>query len=68
MTCKTECTQFDLAMELLIDNGFGGIAETVGLLMNTATQIERSRHLISQVKTLAEARKNLDTSNVTGCR
>ena len=45
MTCKTECTQFELAMELLIDNGFEGIAETVGLLMNTAMQIERSRHL-----------------------
>ncbi|MBT8334624.1 MAG: IS256 family transposase [Deltaproteobacteria bacterium] len=45
MTCKTECTQFDLAMELLIENGFEGLAETVGLLMNTAMQIERSKHL-----------------------
>ena len=45
MTCKTECTQFDLAMELLIDKGFDGIAETFGLLMNSAMQIERSRHL-----------------------
>ena len=33
MTCKAECTQFALAMELLIDNGFNGIAETLGLLM-----------------------------------
>ena len=24
MTCSTECTQFDLAMELLIENGFEG--------------------------------------------
>lgn len=45
MTCNTECTQFDLAMELLIENGFEGLAETVGLLMNTAMQVERSRHL-----------------------
>ncbi len=45
MTCSSECTQFDLAMELLIKNGFGGIAESVGLLMNTAMKLERSRHL-----------------------
>jgi hypothetical protein len=45
MTCSSECTQFDLAMELLIENGFDGIAETVGLLMNTAMKLERSRHL-----------------------
>jgi transposase-like protein len=45
MTCKTECTQFDLAMELLIENGFDGIAESVGVLMNTAMKLERSRHL-----------------------
>jgi hypothetical protein len=36
MTCNTECTQFDLAMELLIDSGFDGIAKAVGVLMNTA--------------------------------
>jgi putative transposase len=45
MTCSTENTQFDLAMELLIENGFDGIAEAVSLLMNTAMQIERSRYL-----------------------
>lgn len=45
MTCDTECTQFNLAMELLIEHGFDGIADAVGLLMNTAMQIERSRHL-----------------------
>jgi len=27
MTCKIECTQFELAMELLIENGFDGIAD-----------------------------------------
>jgi putative transposase len=45
MTCSTENNQFDLAMELLIDNGFDGIAEAVSLLMNTAMKIERSRYL-----------------------
>ena len=45
MTCKDECTQFDLAMELLIENGFDGIADAVGVLMNTAMKLERSRHL-----------------------
>ncbi len=45
MTCSLECTQFDLAMELLIENGFDGIAKTVGMLMNTAMKPERSRHL-----------------------
>ena len=45
MTCSSECTQFDLAMELLIENGFDGIAEAVGMLMNTAMKLERSRHL-----------------------
>ena len=45
MTCSAECTQFDLAMELLIENGFDGIAEAVGVLMNTAMKLERSRHL-----------------------
>lgn len=45
MTCQQDCSQFDLAMELLIDNGFGNVADVVGILMNTAMQIERSRHL-----------------------
>ena len=45
MTCNTDSTQFDLAMELLIENGFDSIAETIGVLMNTAMQIERTRHL-----------------------
>lgn len=45
MTCSTDSTQFDLAMELLIENGFDGIADTIGVLMNSAMQIERTRHL-----------------------
>ncbi len=28
MTCNTDSTQFDPAMELLINNGFDGIADT----------------------------------------
>jgi putative transposase len=45
MTCTTECTQFDLAMELLIEHGFEGIADCIAILMNSAMQLERSRHL-----------------------
>jgi hypothetical protein len=45
MTCEADCSQFDLAMELLITNGFGNVAEVVGILINSAMQIERSRHL-----------------------
>ena len=35
MTCYSECTQFDLAMELLIENG----AEAVGLLMKHCDEV-----------------------------
>lgn len=45
MTCHIENNQFDLAMELLIENGFNGIADAVSILMNTAMKIERSRYL-----------------------
>lgn len=45
MTCHIENNHFDLAMELLIENGFDGVADAVSLLMNTAMQIERSRYL-----------------------
>jgi putative transposase len=45
MTCHPDSTQFDVAMELLILNGFDGIADTLTTLMNAAMQIERSRHL-----------------------
>jgi hypothetical protein len=27
MTCQEDCSQFDLAMELLITNSFGNVAE-----------------------------------------
>ncbi len=45
MTYSKECTQFNLAMELLIEHGFEGIADCVAILMNSAMQLERSRHL-----------------------
>ena len=45
MTCRIENNHFDLAMELLIENGFDGVADAVSLLMNTAMQVERSRYL-----------------------
>ncbi len=34
MTCKTKDTQFELAMELLIENGFDGIASAMTILLN----------------------------------
>ncbi len=45
MTCNIENNQFDSAMELLIANGFNGIADAVSILMSNAMQIERSRYL-----------------------
>lgn len=45
MIRNTENTQFDSVMELLIVNGFNGIADAVSILMNTAIKIERSRYL-----------------------
>lgn len=45
MTCHIENSHFDLAMELLIENGFDGAADAVSLLMNTAMQIERFHYL-----------------------
>ena len=45
MACHKENNHFDLPMELLIENGFDGVADAVSLLMNTAMQIERSRYL-----------------------
>ncbi len=45
MTCSTQYTQYDLAMEFLIEHGFEGIAESIAILMNSAMQLERSRHL-----------------------
>ena len=45
MTCQIENTQFDFAMELLIQNGLDGIADSITIMMNSAMQIERSRYL-----------------------
>lgn len=45
MTCQTEDTPVDQAMEHLIEYGFDGVAEAIGLLLNTAMQIERNRYL-----------------------
>lgn len=45
MTCQIENTQFDFAMELLIQNGLDGIADSIAIMMNSAMQIERSRYL-----------------------
>ena len=45
MTCCTESTPFDQAMELLIENGFNGVADTIGIMMNAAMKIERARFL-----------------------
>jgi hypothetical protein len=42
MTCRTECTQFYLVMELLIEICLDGIADAIGLLENTAMVIEKS--------------------------
>ena len=45
MTCQIKNTQFDFAMELLIQNGLDGIADSIAIMMNSAMQIERSRYL-----------------------
>jgi putative transposase len=58
MTCQNDCSQFELAMELLIANGFESIADTIGILMNTAMQIERSRHLQANPYERTETRRD----------
>jgi len=45
MTHETENTQFDMVMELLINNGFDGMAETMRIMMDSAMKIERGRYL-----------------------
>ena len=57
MTCRIENNHFDLAMELLIENGFAGVADAVSLLMNTAMQIERSRYLQAEPYERTEQRQ-----------
>ncbi len=42
MTCRTECTQFYLVMELLIQICLDEIADAIGLLKNTAMPIAKS--------------------------
>jgi putative transposase len=58
MTCLVENNQFDLAMELLIENGFNGIADAVSILMNTAMKIERSRYLQAEPYERTEQRQS----------
>ena len=36
MTYNIKNTQFELAMELLIDNGFDGVADAIAIMMNGA--------------------------------
>ncbi len=45
MTCQTQDTQFELAMELLIEHGFDGVASAMTILLNAAMRLERSRYL-----------------------
>ncbi len=56
MTCQQDCSQFDLAMELLIDNGFDNVADEVGILMNTAMQTKRSSHLTTFTNEKSQAK------------
>lgn len=58
MTCHIENNQFDSAMELLIENGFNGIADAVAILMNTAMKIERSRYLKAEPYERTEQRQS----------
>jgi transposase-like protein len=58
MACNIENNQFDSAMELLIANGFNGIAEAVSILMNSAMQIERSRYLKAEPYERTEQRQS----------
>ena len=55
MACHKENNHFDLAMELLIENG---VADAVSLLMNTAMQIERSRYLQAEPYERTERRQS----------
>jgi transposase-like protein len=45
MTYETERTPFDMAMELLINNGLNGMADTMKILMDSAMKIEQGRYL-----------------------
>lgn len=58
MTNQTEDNSVDYAMEHLIEHGFDGVAEAVGLLLNTAMQIERSRYLGAEPYERSDSRKS----------
>jgi transposase-like protein len=45
-------------MELLIENGFNGIADSISVLMNTAMKIERSRYLQAEPYERTEHRQS----------
>ena len=45
MTCYTAGTPFEQAIKLLIENGFNGVADTIGIMMNAAMKIELARFL-----------------------
>ncbi len=54
---RSQYTQYDLTMELLIEHGFEGIAESIAILMNPAMQFEQSRHLNAAPYERSELRK-----------
>ena len=45
MTYESESTPFDMAMELLINDGLDGMADTIKILMVSAMKIERGGYL-----------------------
>ncbi|MGE4286844.1 MAG: hypothetical protein AB7F23_09620 [Phycisphaerae bacterium] len=45
MTHQQYCNEFSGAMELLIENGFEGMAEVIKILLNEAMKIEREQAL-----------------------
>lgn len=45
MTCQEQDKTIETVMELLATQGFEGMAEALGLLMNEAMRLERQRHL-----------------------
>ncbi len=58
MTHETENTQFDMVMELLINNGFDGMAETMRIMMDSAMKIERGRYLQAEPYQRTPARQS----------
>ena len=58
MSYNIKNTQFELAMELLIDNGFDGVADAIAIMMNGAMQIERSRYLQAEPYERTEKRQS----------